>query len=61
VENERYAPENLGDRTHTLNMYKSASTSICWARGSAVVEALRYKLEGHRIVPRWCHLNFSLI
>jgi hypothetical protein len=31
------------------------------ARGGAVVDALRYKLEGHRIDSRWCHRNFSLL
>jgi hypothetical protein len=25
------------------------------ARGNAVVEALRYKPEGHGIDSRWCH------
>jgi hypothetical protein len=30
------------------------------ARGGAVVEALRYNPEGHRIDSRWCHWNFSL-
>jgi hypothetical protein len=30
------------------------------ARGGAVVEALRYKPEGHGIDSRWCHWNFSL-
>jgi len=25
-----------------------------------LVEALRYKLEGHRFDSRWCHWNFSL-
>jgi hypothetical protein len=29
------------------------------ARG-ALVEALRYKPEGHGIGSRWCHWNFSL-
>jgi len=28
-ENERYGPEYRGDGTHTLNMYRSASTSVC--------------------------------
>jgi len=28
-ENVRYRPEYLGDGTHTLNMYKSVSTSVC--------------------------------
>jgi hypothetical protein len=30
------------------------------ARGDAVVEALRYKPEGHGIVSPWCHWNFLL-
>jgi hypothetical protein len=30
------------------------------ARGGAVVEALRYKLEGHGFDSRWCHWIFSL-
>jgi hypothetical protein len=30
------------------------------ARGSAVIEALRYKPEGRGIDSRWCHWNFSL-
>jgi hypothetical protein len=30
------------------------------AAGGAVVEALRYKLEGRGIDSRWCHWNFSL-
>jgi hypothetical protein len=30
------------------------------ARGDAVVEALRYKPEGHGIDYRSCHWNFSL-
>jgi hypothetical protein len=30
------------------------------ARGGAVVEALRYKPEGHGIDSRWCHRNVSL-
>jgi hypothetical protein len=30
------------------------------ARGSAVVEALRYKPECRGIDSRWCHWNFSL-
>jgi hypothetical protein len=25
-----------------------------------LVEALRYKPEGHRFDSRWCHWNFSL-
>jgi hypothetical protein len=29
-------------------------------RGSAVVEALRYKPEGREIYSRWCHWNFLL-
>jgi hypothetical protein len=29
-------------------------------RSGAVVEALRYKPEGGRMVSRWCHRNFSL-
>jgi hypothetical protein len=29
-------------------------------RGGAVVEALRYKLEGRAIDSRWCHWNFTL-
>jgi hypothetical protein len=28
--------------------------------GGAVVEALRYKPEGHGIDSRWCHWNISL-
>jgi len=27
---------------------------------SQLVEALRYKLEGHEFDSRWCHWNFSL-
>jgi hypothetical protein len=34
--------------------------SLRRARGSAVVEALRYKPEGCGIDSRWCHWNFSL-
>jgi hypothetical protein len=30
------------------------------ARSGAVIEALRYKLEGREIDSRWCHWNFSL-
>jgi hypothetical protein len=30
------------------------------ARGSAVVEALRYKPEGRGFDSRWCHWIFSL-
>jgi hypothetical protein len=30
------------------------------AQSGAVVEALRYKPEGHGIDSRWCHWNFSL-
>jgi hypothetical protein len=37
--------------------YTSASVG---ARGSAVVEALRYKPEGRGIDSRWCHWDFSL-
>jgi hypothetical protein len=33
--------------------------NILGARGGAVVEALRYKSEGHGIDSRWCHWNFS--
>jgi hypothetical protein len=33
---------------------------IVGARGGAVVEALRYKLEDGGIDSRWCHWNFSL-
>jgi hypothetical protein len=29
-------------------------------RSGAVVEALRYKLEGRGIDSRWCYWNFSL-
>jgi hypothetical protein len=25
-----------------------------------LIEALRYKPEGHGFDPRWCHWNFSL-
>jgi hypothetical protein len=32
----------------------------CGARGSAVVEILRYKPEGRGIESRWFHWNFSL-
>jgi len=31
---------------------------ICY--WSALVEALRYKSEGHRFDSRWCQWNFSL-
>jgi hypothetical protein len=30
------------------------------ARGDAVVEALRYKPEGHGFDSGWCHWIFSL-
>jgi hypothetical protein len=33
---------------------------VSGARGGAVVEALRYKPEGHGIDSRLCHWNFSL-
>ena len=29
-------------------------------RGSTVVKALCYKVEGRWFDPSWCHLNFSL-
>jgi hypothetical protein len=32
-----------------------------WGRAATqLVEALRYKLEGHGFDSRWCHRNFSL-
>jgi hypothetical protein len=35
-------------------------THIRCSRGSALVEALRYKPEGRGIDYRWCHWNVSL-
>jgi len=32
----------------------------CGDRGSTVVKALCYKLEGRWFDPIWCHWNFSL-
>jgi hypothetical protein len=40
-----------------VNVY---CTTAIGARGGAVVEALRYKLEGHGIDSQWCRWNFSL-
>jgi hypothetical protein len=39
-----------------LNLFMSMS--IVGARGGAVVEALRYKPEGHKIDSRHCHWIF---
>jgi hypothetical protein len=36
------------------------STPVYEARGGAVVEALRYKLEGRGINSQWFHFNISL-
>jgi hypothetical protein len=43
-----------------LLLEKGTETYITVARRGAVVEALRYKPEGHGIDFRWCHWNFSL-
>jgi hypothetical protein len=40
--------------------YRSLHFTFNYLGGGAVVEALRYKLEGRGIDSRWCHLNFSL-
>jgi hypothetical protein len=48
--------ENLGEWYHFLwdRTRGIRKVRVC------VVEALRYKLEGHGIGSRWCHWNFSL-
>jgi hypothetical protein len=47
----------LLEKKHWL--YVLCPTLSLGARGGAVVEALRYKPEGHEIDSRWCQ-NFSL-
>jgi hypothetical protein len=42
-----------------LNIY-SSTYNLKGARSAAVVEALRYKPEGHGIDSRWYPWNFSL-
>jgi hypothetical protein len=39
----------------------TAATATTTTPGGAVVEAMRYKLEGRGIDSRWCQWNFSLI
>ena len=45
--------------TTLVNLYK-----VTWHHGGTavaqLVEALRYKSEGHGLDSRWCHWNFSL-
>jgi hypothetical protein len=41
-------------------LIEHSTMEINEVRGGAVVEALRYKPEGHGIDSRWCHWNFSL-
>jgi hypothetical protein len=40
--------------------FMNCITDSTGARGSAMVEALRYKPESRGIDSRWCHWNFSL-
>jgi hypothetical protein len=45
----------------TLEYAIKALLSFKWgACGGAVVEALRYKPEGHGMDSLWCHWNISL-
>ena len=46
--------------TFAVQMFFVTSAVLSAVRGSALVEALRYKPEGRGFDSRWCHWNSSL-
>jgi len=66
----KYMPPNgIGARSSPFTSYKQVCHSSLHVKfrnnlhtiwGTQLVEALRYKPEGHGFDSRWCHCNFSL-